>query len=325
MEKALGKGFSRFLVIALAAVVIIFAILWQYPQGHSLRLALNGSQTVSSGSTGFGVAPSMPAYDMSYEKGSDIGIGGIMPPIPGPTVPPSTKTIPKDKKVIRNGSLNLIVEKAEDAQARIQSIALKYDGFIESANIYEVSEGVKSGTLTVRVVNTDFDRAMADIKAVALKVQNESVTSEDVTAQYIDLEAQLKNLKVEEEQYQAILKKAQKIEEILQVSQYLSSVRSRIEQTQGQLNYLSRQVGMSTITIQLTAQSEVEVFGIVWKPLIVLKQAARALVNDLVNFVNEIIFFVFKLPVLILRIGLIVLVLWVVWRIVMSTVKRFKK
>jgi hypothetical protein len=159
---------------------------------------------------------------------------------------------------------------------------------------------------------------MEAFKKVAVKVSNESVSSNDVTAQYVDLEAEVKNYKAEEIQYREIMSKAVKIEDVLNVSAKLAEVRGKIDRTQAQINYLSRQVEMSTISLSLTGESEVKIFGIVWRPFTVLKQSIRNLFADLANLADWIIGFIFRLPVLIIKLVLFVLVIFV-------AIKVFKK
>jgi hypothetical protein len=230
----------------------------------------------------------------------------------------STPALPFDKKIIKNGSLNLIVNNTEESILKINDIAKSFEGFLENSNVYEVSDGVKSGNITVRVPSKNFTSAMEAFKKVAVKVSNESVSSNDVTAQYVDLEAEVKNYKAEEIQYREIMSKAVKIEDVLNVSAKLAEVRGKIDRTQAQINYLSRQVEMSTISLSLTGESEVKIFGIVWRPFTVLKQSIRNLFADLANLADWIIGFIFRLPVLIIKLVLFVLVIFV-------AIKVFKK
>lgn len=230
----------------------------------------------------------------------------------------STPALPFDKKIIKNGSLSLIVKNTEESIFKINDIAKSFEGFLENSNVYEVSEGVKSGNITVRVPSRNFMNAMEALKKVAVKVSNESISSNDVTAQYVDLEAEVKNYKAEETQYREIMSRAVKIEDVLNVSAKLAEVRGKIDRTQAQINYLSRQVEMSTISLSLTGESEVKIFGIVWRPFTVLKQSIRNLFADLANLADWIIGFIFKLPVLIIKLALIVFVIFV-------AIKVFKK
>ena len=92
-------------------------------------------------------------------------------------------------------------------------------------------------------------------------------------------------------------------------------MRGQIETTQAQLNYLSRQVAMSTISIDFSAEPEVKIFGIVWRPLTVLRQSARALMVDLAGLVDSAIRIVFALPGLIIRLALFIGLIWLVVKV----------
>jgi hypothetical protein len=310
------------LLVAITIIVFIFAAVFGMTAFSTVSKNVNQFAYEVSGNGSVSVAPSYGGGTSAYKRisldesatrdAADYYAPTVMP-IPG--TPASTGSLPAEKKVIRNGSLSMQVDKAEESAGAIQAIAGKYGGFVENSNIYEVSDGVKSGSVVVRVPENKFDSAMADIKKLALKVTNDNVSSSDVTAQFVDLEASLKNMKAEEAQYREIMAKAVKIQDILDVSSRLADVRGRIERTQGQMNYLSRQVAMSTISVYLTAQAEVEVFGIVWRPLTVLKQATKNLVSDLAGFVDYLIYLVFKLPVFALRLALFGFILWIIWKI----------
>lgn len=221
------------------------------------------------------------------------------------------------RKVIKNASLSLLVKEVEETAQSIKNIADSLEGFIASSQVYEVSEGVKSGTITIRVPADRFDKALIEVKKLAVKVEREDISASDVTEQFVDLEAQLRNLRAEEEQYLKIMDKATTVEDTLSVAQRLYDVRRRIEHIQGQLQYLAHQVDMSTITVHLISEADIEVFGIRWRPLFVVKQAFRSMLEGLTRYVDAIIRFVFALPVILLwliTIGLVVIAGWKVLR-----------
>lgn len=304
------KG-AVFVVTGIIAIVVVASVISF--GGTNFINPMYAIQGRISGSAPTMMSPENAVRDStcaSYEKGNFLPT----PPIViGSNA--STSNLPGERYVIQNGSLDLLVKNADESAKQITAIAESNKGFTESSNLYEVSDGVKSGSVTIRVPSENFTVAMEAIKALAVKVKNEGVNSSDVTAQYVDLEAQIKNYRAEEKQYQEIMAQAFKIQDILDVAQRLADVRGRIERTQGQLNYLSRQVAMSTITISMTAEPEVQVFGIVWRPFTVLKQAFKSLLADLAGFVDWLIKFVFKLPIIILRLAVAVLIVWVAWLI----------
>ncbi len=208
-----------------------------------------------------------------------------------------------ERKVVKNGSLSLLVKKAEDTAGEIKNIAGSLEGYVSSSRIYEASEGVKSGKITIKVPADRFDQAMKEIKSLAVKVEDEQESTRDVTEEFVDLEARVNNLKAEETQYLELMAKTDSVEEILKITARLSSVRSQIERIEGRLKYLSEEVEMSSIQVSLTSEAEIEVFGIRWRPLYTAKKSFKGMLSGLSNYVNSVISFVFALPVILLWLG----------------------
>lgn len=217
------------------------------------------------------------------------------------------------RQVIQTGNLDLTVRKAQESAANIQKIAREANGFTEHLSIYEFSEKTKKGTITIRVPADKFKQTIDKIKAAAENVESETINSSDVTSQHTDLKARLKNLRAEEQQYQKIMEQAEEIEDILNVARQLSNVRGRIERLEAQLKSLDEKIEMSSITINLTAKGDVEVFGIHWQPLAVVKQSSRQMLQSLTGYVDKMIIFLFALPAIILWLitwGIGLLITW---------------
>ena len=119
---------------------------------------------------------------------------------------------------------------------------------------------------------------MSELKALALVVTSESVNSDDVTEQYIDLAARLKNAQLQETRYVEILQTAKTVEEMIQVETALANVRSTIESLTGQIQYLDSQTNFSTITITLSEEPVITVGGKEFRPGTTIKEAAQAVV-----------------------------------------------
>lgn len=230
----------------------------------------------------------------------------------------------EERKVTKNGELELLVSDAEETATKIINKTLELDGFVQNSNIREIEEGVKSGTIVIKVPADKFDEAFNAFKDYGIKVEREITNSQDVTERYIDLEAQLKNLRAEEERYLDVMSRAYTVEDILKVSQYLSRVRGQIERIEGQLKYLDRQVDMSTITTYLTAEAEVEVFGIRWRPLYEIKKSFRHMLEGIQVYTNAAIAFILYLPVLLLWLISIFIIVWVIVKIIKWLTKKFR-
>jgi uncharacterized coiled-coil protein SlyX len=236
---------------------------------------------------------------------------------------PAEEGVLTQRKIVKNGSLSLLVKKAEETAASIAKIASDFNGYVSYSQIYEVSEGVKAGTVTIRLPADKFSEATAKIKELAVKVQNEESNTSDITEQFVDLESRLKNLQAEEQQYLNILKQAVKVQDILEVSQRLFEVRGNIEQIQGQLKYLSQQVDMSTISVSLTSESEVKIFGLYWRPLANLKQSLRKMFEGLTGYVDSLVKLVFALPVMLLWLVTAAVIAFLGWKVLRFVWKKF--
>lgn len=293
--------------LAIIGTLAILWFVWQFLYGGPIYIPLSSSyrmQQDEPSKGGFGgdspVALGRPEFDASQPYLEETRTGKETSQTPSDVIPEGELT---QRKVIRNGSLELLIKKAEETAENIKVLAERLEGFVQYSQIYEVTTEIKSGTVTIRVPANKFNEAVSEIKKLAVKVESESVNASDVTEQFVDLEARLKNLRAEEEQYLQILKRAVTVEDTLKVTQYLSSVRSQIEQIQGQLQYLSRQVDMSSITVSLTEEADVEVFGIRWRPLFVIKQSFRNMLTNLTKYADAMIGFIFNIPVLLFWLG----------------------
>lgn len=244
-----------------------------------------------------------------------------------------------ERKLMKNGSLSLIVTDIQAARTKVEQSAESFGGFVSSVSFNEYEQidyarnnqkiQTRSAYIVVKVPVEHFTHAMQTFKDGALKVTSENSSADDVTEEYADLESQIKNKKAEEDQYRVLLARATKVEDILQVTQYINQTRQQIEQLEGRLNYMKNNVQLSTITVNLTSEEDVSVFGVVWSPLDQIKDSFTNLVAGLVNFVNHIIAFVFFIPIIILYgLGYAVVAaaaLFIIYKVSMFVYKKVKR
>src|SRR5260370_40950094 len=129
--------------------------------------------------------------------------------------------------------------------------------------------------MPLRVAAAGFEDARSEIRRLGLRVESEKLEAQDVTKQYVDQSARLRNLRAQETQYLGILKQAKTVKDTLEVSDKLNDVRGEIEQQQAEFDALSKQVETVALTISLRAEAEAKVFGLNWRPLYQVKLAAR--------------------------------------------------
>lgn len=192
-----------------------------------------------------------------------------------------------DRLVIKNASLSLVVKNPAETLNAISQLAEGMGGFVVSSNTYQASvdaagNKIMQGYITVRVPAEKLTEALTQLKGMAVTVNSENVSGEDVTAQYTDLESQLTNLEAAEAQLQTIMEGASKTEDVLNVYNQLVSIRGQIEMVKGQMKYYRESAAMSLINIDLIPDAlsqPLQVAG--WQPQGVAKEAFEALVRDL--------------------------------------------
>jgi len=162
-----------------------------------------------------------------------------------------------DRLIIRTGNLALVVEDVAQTIDLISKIATDTGGFVVNSQSYHIGESLR-GTITVRVPSETFETAMASIAGLAVDVRSETTNSQDVTEEFVDLQARLKNLEATEQQLLVIMAKAEKVEDVLAVQRELTNTRAQIEQTKGRIQFLERSTSTSLIQVDLE-QSRLEV------------------------------------------------------------------
>ena len=217
------------------------------------------------------------------------------------------------RKLIRNFSLSLVVKSPADTSDKIRTLAEGAGGFLVSSETAGGPEAA-SASLTIRVPVDRFEEIRAAIRKLGLRVDGEKLDAQDVTRQYVDQEARLRNLRAEELQYLGILKRASTVKDTLEVTDKLSEVRGQIEQQQAEFNALSKQVETVAIAVSLYREADVRVFGLNWRPLYQLKMSARDGVLALGDYVASMTAFLFYLPSVLLWLGTIMAGAAIAWR-----------
>jgi hypothetical protein len=184
------------------------------------------------------------------------------------------------RMIVRNGDVSLVVEDVVDARDKITQLATGLDGYVVSSQITGEEEENRIGYISIRVPDNKFEQALDELRSLATRITLESTSSRDITEEYIDLKARLKNAEATESQYLALLEKATDVEDILNIYESLSRVRREIEQIRGQMLYLERTSSMSLITIRLKpSSSEKPLVRVGWSMLEVLKSALRGIIT----------------------------------------------
>jgi hypothetical protein len=193
------------------------------------------------------------------------------------------------RRIIRSAELSVETDAPEVAASKLSGLADTRGGFVVGSETtrWNDAEGAETVATTVvfRVPVGAFDDALAAVRALGTHVSSEKVTGQDVTEEYVDLEARIRAQRAVEEQYMLVLKEAKTIPDILAVQQKLGEVRAEIERAEGRRRYLENQTSLSTITVHLAHHIEaVDASGPGFGRS--LKQAARDALTVAVAIVN---------------------------------------
>lgn len=173
--------------------------------------------------------------------GVDLGGGGELAALPFTQIGPSIVKTAELRVAVKAGGFNSAFQSAS-------LVAQKYGGYVESSSTAGVKQ--RSGDLLIRVPSARFDEAMTDLRALG-QVESQTVSGQDVTSQFVDLDARLRTWEAQESVLLKLMARANSIEATLRVQRELQDVQFRIEQIKGQLDVLQNQTDLATIHIQL--------------------------------------------------------------------------
>lgn len=159
-----------------------------------------------------------------------------------------------ERKIIRNADLTLEADSPEEAQRKITAIAESKGGFViesqqSSSNSQVTTRDVV--TMIIRIPAEKFNESLDEILKSSNRVVVETVKGQDVTEEFVDIEARLKTKRALEEQFLEIMKQSKTVADTLNVQKELAEVRGAIEQIEGRKRFLENQASLSTIKIRL--------------------------------------------------------------------------
>lgn len=161
-----------------------------------------------------------------------------------------------ERKIIRNAEIRIETDAPNEGQQKIAAIAEKHGGFVVISESRQNDARSQTAPATVvnvvvRVPAQKFEAAIEEIRAVGGRILHEKRSGQDVTEEYIDLEARIRTKRALEAQFLEIMKQARKVSDALEVQTQLANVRTEIEQFEGRRRFLENQSALSTINIAL--------------------------------------------------------------------------
>jgi hypothetical protein len=212
-----------------------------------------------------------------------------------------------DRKIIRNADLTMEVSSTTETQHRIASIAESHGGFVvtSEAKQRESTEPAKRALdirLVVRIPENRFGSALDQIRGLTTNLTEEKVSGQDVTEEFIDLEARIRTQKALEAQFLQIMRQTGKIVDALEVQRQIAEVRSDIERLEGRKRFLENRSALSTITVNIMAPKAVVVV-----PTTGFMASVRDAVSESIDVGSEIVLFFVRFLIVMIPISVFVL------------------
>ncbi len=200
----------------------------------------------------FGYAPTAPEPAMGkMPTPSKATVAEpTMGEIPSLQILPTATKVSVSRKLIREAWLTLLVQDVPKVAQQVRQVAEEFDGYVAESSQNRKPDGSWSAILTLRVPSENYHKALSRLQQLG-QVDDLREQVQDVTEEFVDLEARLRNLKRSEQHLLELLKRTGKVGELLQVERELSLRRQEIERLEGRLSYLTHQVGFSTFHVTL--------------------------------------------------------------------------
>ncbi|MEP7146300.1 MAG: DUF4349 domain-containing protein [bacterium] len=166
---------------------------------------------------------------------------------------PVAENIPSsmNRMIIKSGNMNIEIDKFDESEKKINEEVIKVNGYITNSHSSLDASGKKQGVIEVRIPADKYDAFIQSISSVG-KVMLQKISGNDVTEEYIDLDARQKTQKELEKRLLELLSvKTARLTDVVEVEEKLSAVRENIERTEGRMRFLKDQSAFSTLSINL--------------------------------------------------------------------------
>ena len=242
--------------------------------------ASNDSEEYDESSASFGLdapgfpgAPGAPAAMMSRDTSQEsakaqmaqapaAAMPTAAPALPAPSQPQAAVVVDEEAKaaddgapvaslvaqqriIVRTVDLALVVSDVSAAIEDAGALAERLGGWVVSSE----HSRKHAGSVTLRVPADSLDDAIDSLRAMAVEIDHEIATSQDVTDEYVDLNSRLRNLDATEQALLSLLEKADKVEDALAVQRELTFVQEQVEVIQGRVKYLEQTAAYSLVNV----------------------------------------------------------------------------
>lgn len=179
-----------------------------------------------------------------------------------PETTADTAEVRPDRMLIWRADLRLDVWSISNAVTEATAMAERQGGFVEQKS----DHGEESASLTLRVPANSFKAAMSALETLGT-VTYRNIEGEDITEQYIDVEARLKNKIVLRDRLKELLAKATEVKDLLSIETELNRVQADLDSMEGRIKSLRGQVEYATVRLSLDRKPILGPLGYLFKGL----------------------------------------------------------
>jgi hypothetical protein len=197
-----------------------------------------------------------------------------------------------DRKIVKTADLGIRAEDVRESAARAQQVAVQFGGSVLSSQI-DRGDGSTSAGLVLSVPSPEFEKALDELRGLGKEVTTDTVSGEDVTEEYVDLESRERNLLAAEQSLLRLYDRAQSVNDALSIERELANIRGQIEQVQGRMQYLDERTTYSQITLSIhplarptppPAWNPVDVVSRAWEASLGVLQTLATVVLSVIVF-----------------------------------------
>lgn len=204
-------------------------------------------------------------------------------PVPNGDFAPQSNV--SERLVVSESILSLLVNDVVDVKNKIVKYAKDSGGYMVDANISNPQDA-PTGVVAIRVPSAKLDDALIYLRSLAVKVVSENLNGQDVTDEYVDVEARIAILEKTNARFEAILNQAAEISDITNLNQQIINIQSQIDSLRGQQDAIKKKAELSKITAYLSTDEMALPYAPseTFRPAVIFKQAVRSLVGLLRRF-----------------------------------------
>ena len=229
------------------------------------------------------------------------------PPAAGAPTTSSPKSPSEMRTVIESAQVTLETKDLPTTEKQVLDLLSKRQGIVGSSSVTLDGNGRRNGNYMLKVPTGHLQTYVNEIAALAeVVVRQRSLSSQDVTEEFVDISARLDNMQRHEVRLREILAKANTVEEILKVEKELAAVRAQIESTTGRLKAMTGKIEMSTVQLRIsevTVMTEANFFG-----------KLKSIIRDSWVAAGDVVLYLIATVIILSPLALLVAAIWWWWK-----------